>query len=902
MINSASKVRESRVGSNEENSGPWAWYVLVFTGIALTGFFPWLMVSRAYFQRKNKKAGLLSLLVNGVIFILISALLLKGEFVWWWFYVFVYPFDIAWAVAAWFFQRRSFGPAEKRYVLEEWRDWIPSLFIGALIGICAVTAFSILPSFEARTEMVQTFDSLDRETILFDFIRHSLWGLPIGLLLGLWWAGERKRFHVSHLVTFFSALLSFFIFIILFELLFVFLLHGGSSHLWMQDSQANLTLIPPWISGFRNSILSVAEYDATALFAVPLLFGAVYRIRDFWNKVFLIPLAYLCIFPASFLDVQRWKALQMQIVFNISSPDEDQRASAHKWADILLKRYPNHLQWPKIAEAQAIYYYEQKEFKKSKQLYTEIVNRFSHSNQWHWITSRAAQVPASPEFGKEGKTQKLKIPIVDYEAYLTHNWMALLSVIRYWEGPETAESEIKIRLKEVSREHDNIKLKSLVTPADLDDAAHHLGYQVFILPAGLEKAKDLLNAGFPVIHHNYRSFNLVFGFDETRSIMCAYSFSVLSERLRTMIRKEAEEILSTQKEGQGESKDRLFRIAGEVYTEYGFEYWKSDSLRYMGPFMSVVAPEQYADKIADALNFSQETLRKESKGNLQALVGLSFLRQAHPVQAMEWSKSALKNINNPLPGYVAFLAGIQWKNRDRNIRSEILLQSQFPDLAELFEYFDDPDIQKFIKDAGRKFEKDIDTDVIPWFILEAYISMLDKSNQEEFDLIVKIMKKRIKLNPDHSYCTFLANMYDWGEKRPEMLEALKQTVSAEPLDYKSKLKLAFGLVLLEKYSEAENVLEKIDLEKIKFDADYHFCLAAIAESKNKKSKALKHYKSAIQMRRYRAIYHLKYGKLLVEQGKKKEAEICLKWAAKIDANGKISEQATMLLDEIGNNK
>ncbi len=101
------------------------------------------------------------------------------------------------------------------------------------------------------------------------------------------------------------------------------------------------------------------------------------------------------------------------------------------------------------------------------------------------------------------------------------------------------------------------------------------------------------------------------------------------------------------------------------------------------------------------------------------------------------------------------------------------------------------------------------------------------------------------------------------------------------------------------YGSAKAVLDKTDLSKIKYDANYRFCLGAIAEWEGDEEKALRRYEEAVEMRRYKPIYHLKYGKLLLKEGRDREARKALTWAARIDGGEEIKGEAQRLLSNMG---
>lgn len=842
-------------GCQKPLPGPWPWYVLVLVGLAVSGFFAWLMLVWGLYQRGKKATASLTLAINFIIWIGSGWALLTLKMPWWRLTVSIYLFNLAWAISSWLFQRKTLGCAERRYKISEWKSWITPIAIGVIIGICFGTVFSIAPAFENRTEMQLALDSLDRQTVLWDFFTYSSLGLVAGLFLGFWWAGEQQRFRTSHVISFLSAFVLTITFWDLFWLFLSFLVHKGALKQNLASDLSDWAIIPPWVCGFHKSLLQMRSFDILSLIVVALLFGAASRIRDFGKRALLIPLTFIIGFPMSFSANEWWEDIQDQIIYDMRSPDAQTKTSAHEWAEILLTRYPNHLKWPEIAEDLAQYYYQRGEFEPSRSFYQKIIDRYGDSNQWYWVSMRARAALDDPDFGKPSSGRRLEIPMVDYEDYLTHNWMALLSVIRYWKGEEVSESEVIIKLKNLSMSDDKIELNPIVSLADLDDATRSLGYEVLILPADLANVKALVEAGIPVIHRCYNTFNVIFGFDENRSVVCAYSFKQLSSRLRKENRKEAREILSIGTKGRGESKKRLTRIANESYIEYSTTYWESPVLRYMGPLLAVVFPVQKTDIIAKALNTPLTKLKKESNGYLASLIGLSYLNHADPVYAVEWAKIGAQLTKDPFPLYVAHLAYVWWTSRNKMITSNLRLQDQIPELAQIFSYFNVPENLEFLKRSRFRFEQDLNNDMLPWIITQIYIQMLDRSNSSDLTRIMKLMHARVAINPDSSPdWEFLASTYEWSNDMPGLVKALTGAISANPLDYDAKLRLAVGYVSLEHYADAKAVLETIAAQSVKYDADYSFSLGAVAEWKGDVKTALRKYDEAIEMRRYKPQY------------------------------------------------
>lgn len=877
-------------------SGPWPWYVLVIAGFAISGLFPWLMVAWALYQRGQRRIALLAVGLNLAVFAAFAWATLTVSFVWQYVLTATYLVNLLWSFSAWVGQKYLLGAAPKRYYLHEWRSWLTPLVIGALFGVCLSVLFTIVPALQQRNEVWQIGETLDRESLLWDFFAALPWGGLVGLLIGFWWAGERERFHSGQILTFLPAVAATALLWSVLGLLFLFLAHKGTLADMFDSSSSYWAVVPPWTHGVGRVLLRLQLLDVSALIVVPLGFGAVSRIRDFGKQMLLIPLAFVCLLPRMFSENAWWTMIQDQIFYEMCSPSPHARAVAHEWAERLLQRYPEHLRWPQIANAVAQYFYEHGEYDRARVLYQDMIDRYSGVNQWHWSVNLAREALAMPDFGISPSGPSLSVPVVDYEEYLSTAWMSVLSVIRYWEGAEIPESEIKIRLKDLSRNADRINLSSLDSLVDLDDAVHQLGYDMFILAADVARLENLIAAGFPVIARRYNRMAVVWGFEESRNVASQYSFDYLSSRVRHERPKETREILELEAEGQGESQERLTRISYEAYDEFSLTTWKNPILRYSGPVMAVVLPTDRITSVAAILGSPLEQIQQEHQGYLATLIGLSYVENSDPEHAIEWAKVGAQKLTDPLPWYVAHLAETLWLSRNQTVKSVLPLQQQFPELAQIFAYFAEPVNRTFLDQARQRFLQDLPQNTIPEMILRRYKSFLDTSNPDESAQMIRILQNGLAIDPeDYHAWRQLANLYERAGDTAGMVAALRGAIAMYPTNFEDKLRLAYGLVVLEQYADAQAVLNTIDVGRIAYNADYMFCRAAIVESEGKIKQALQYYASAIEMRRHSPIYHLKYGKLLLQQGQTTQAQKALEWAARIDASGTIKQEAERLL-------
>lgn len=167
--------------------------------------------------------------------------------------------------------------------------------------------------------------------------------------------------------------------------------------------------------------------------------------------------------------------------------------------------------------------------------------------------------------------------------------------------------------------------------------------------------------------------------------------------------------------------------------------------------------------------------------------------------------------------------------------------------------------------------------------------------------MLKLIKARAAYDPSSTpNWILLANTCEWSGDTSGTINALEGAVSADPLNSRVKLRLAMAYVGRKHYEKAEHTLSQIDSAQVRYDADYQFCLATLAEWMGHPDQALKYYATAIEMRRYKPIYHLRYGKLLMAQGFDEKARQYLEWVARTDAENTRKNEAVNLLSKLNN--
>ncbi len=876
--------------------GPWPWYVLLLTGYCLSGLFPWLMVLWASFRRGKKRIAYAGLAANLAVCALLSFYTTQARIAWWRLDLWIDILSLVWAMSAWVFQRKTMGEAPQRYLWAERSKWIAPFVVGLLVGVSLYVVKNI-PAVLGLRHGLSGAEGLNRASVLWDILGNACKGLIPGTLLGLWWAGEHKRFSPSHIITFLAAYVALLCFLPLLGLGLLFLLTRGAVAAGRLYSSPQWAPIPAWVSGLPRVLRLIDKYDTLFYLVIPLMFGAVSRIRDFFKNLLWVPAAFLICVPFVYGSSSLWTVIQGRVIHDMSSPVAKTRTSAYGTAEEILARYPDHLKWPLIAEWVARHDYEQGRIEASRKLYRTIVERFKGVNRWSREVGDCEAALASPEFGNRALRQRIKLPMVDYESYLTANWMALLVDVMHWEGPKSNESDVGIKLKAVSKSDEKIELTPLVTMADLYEAARSLHYEVAIMPTGLAPIKDLLTAGFPVLLVANGRFGLVYGYDGGRSALLYYAFNGLSwQTRREAPGDQAREVFASKADGARVSNKRLDRIRLEAAGEYGVLGPEDPDLQYHAPFMAVVYPRSKAKALSAALHQPPDTIVRQTRGYLAGFIGLEFLHHADPVRALEWAKIGSGLVASPFPLYVGELSRLYWESRVETVREKLDFENQFPQLQETKKAFASPDNAAFLEKARMRFDKDFKRGVLPYFLLRQMESKLCPSDPKDLETFIWLSKTRVARDPsDSAGWKDLVGGYEYAKDLHGKISALEGLVAANPLDYRAKIDLAYSLVLKKDYGKAEVTLKATDPEMVRFDADYLFCRAAVAEWKKQPGKALAYYKKAIDICRFKSFYHYRYGRLLLARGQKTKAAMELTWAADTDAEGGIKSRARKLL-------
>ena len=857
------------------------WYAISIIGVLLTPFMAWLLVARsAYYAGKQQLgAAILIIEISVGIAIAFAGTVLPIE--WWRLDLGILIFNIICSLGAGIFQHVMIGPEFRiRLFAAPWRRMIAPLFCSAIFGYCAMVTLSIPAMIGEQSRLMQSMDVLDRSSILIDFLRKGMSGIPYGLFAGIWWCARADRFGMRAIIASILGSVMTFSATAVFLLGFIFVQHGGAfsafSHsVWW-------SCYPPWISGMPFWIKQTEDVlSLLGMLAAGLLFGAPESLAAFWKRASLPLAVVLCMLPYWNTDSDVARMVLDQMDYDMAHENPGARAATHRRIETFLLRYPQSGQWFRLAAEHADYLYDNGKYPQARSWWQRIACHGSTSRDW-WYTQRAQTILARTDFGVSADTAHLDMPMVDYESYFDDGWMTLTTLIHYWEHDKVPESKTKLRLKKLSNTEDGIRLKKIASLMDIDDAARSLGYRMAIVPACSLYVKSLVRHGLPVLYPAISSMDIAWGFDGGRSALQVYRFSRLSTRLKNQARKEADVIMSHAEEGKGRNAGRLRHIALECRYDRDLSMLESDAGRYMDPLCAVMYPADRCSTVSAALNMDSAAIARLSNGYRATVMSLECFDHLLLREAVDWARRGSALINDPLPRYAGALAFDAWEYRRYIALSTLPLSRAFAPLASLDSFFAAAPQRAFRDSCVRVFSDARAGGSAPQMMVWRYYSTIETSSAGDRRAGIACAQKELAVNPTYvQRWKWLISASEWEKNDSLIFSAFRGYLSAMPYDYPMKVRLAFEYVKRNRPGAADSVLREVVADSVNFNADYYFCLGAIAEWKKKTGDALAYYRKCTMMRRYKPEYYYRYAALLKSMGKDKEATRAREWADRL---------------------
>jgi len=856
------------------------WYVHIVGGWSLGFLLPWYLTGRQFYAHGRKVTA--AVLMTGAI-LLHALLCLAGYFADYSWDRVLFAASIAMlslSFLAWLVQRKTFGPAPRRLYPGEWRNWLAPILIAVFFGICLSVILGFFPMMAERIQEYQAEDLIARKVILWDFFRYAPYSLLFSLPVGLWWAGERQRFSAASVVSYFFGLILSYLLFTAISGLYYFLLSRGQA-----GGGGWSTELLPRLHGAARALHFVIDNDHSSFFLLPLLLGSVTGLAVFWKRSLTIfPLMIVSFMPLNFLIPDHWQIYQQQIHYELASPDMRQRAAAFDRAEVLLARFPDHEQWPEIAARVADYRYSQGEHDHARGLYGQVLERVQGAARWRQETAIAAAALSGERFGEEGTTFTLTVPSLRYESYMTGNWMALIRNIRYYESPQISEADTLIRLKDISEKDDKISLQAMPSLAELYNNAADLGYTVVLLSSGLADIEKLIRAGYPVIQPIRNTFYLLNGIDSGRTLVTGSHFSnILSGLKKEDLEGVADASLFGDKAEEAPVDKSSTRIDLLAETAIPFSFWQQPAQQDFAPRMAVVLPPERLSELAGVLGMSEQEMERTSNAALTALIGLAALDSGDVVQAVSWTQRSYRLAPDPFPLRIAHLAMLLWQSRESRVASSLQLERQLPVLEEVERFLTRPETAAFLHAAGEQFDRDLAAERLDWFSRMEYMDFLDRSSPEDRRILIGLLETNVRLQPDsRKDWLSLADLHAWEKDLDGMTASYRGALEAQNWSDELALKVAYLLIQRREFAEADRLLARIRPQSVKYQPDYAYCLAALADWRQDTPDADRYYRQAIEMRRYDSRYHLDYARMLDRLGAEREKSEKLKeWSARL---------------------
>jgi tetratricopeptide (TPR) repeat protein len=340
-------------------------------------------------------------------------------------------------------------------------------------------------------------------------------------------------------------------------------------------------------------------------------------------------------------------------------------------------------------------------------------------------------------------------------------------------------------------------------------------------------------------------------------------------------------------EGHGRSKDLLQRIGREADGMWHLDQWKTGRLKDAAGWMAALHPLDGQKAVAAALGRDARDLERAHRGRLAAMMALSYFDNADPVNCIRWAQIASQSIDEPLVWQAAYLGLTLWSQRSQRIGTAFQLEKQFAVLDGVNRFFETESVHQFTQAARARFAADQAAGRLTWPVRWRLLWLLDRHDAHDRQQMVALLEANVATNPaDASQWRLLADLHALDEDPGARAQALAGAWSADPRHAATALAWASACVVLDDLQQVERILEAIDPAKVRHESGYYFCLAALAEWKNKPRAALEHYARATDLCRYRPEYFRRYGRLLMAQGDAEAAKKAIAWATRIDSGGR----------------
>lgn len=887
------------------------WYVYAVTGHAATFLCSWFLLCRRIFNKGRKKTAILIFSVNLVLFAGSVLLSWYSHKPWYQLLALALAGNLIWSVIPWFAQRLYIGEAPRRYVISEWKTWIEPVCIALIIGIGLSVVHGIFVISSERVAVwTQGSDLRTTKVFLWELFRYIPVYLCYSAVVGIWWAGEGKRFSIVHVLTYLAGMLFFAVCISLLSVLILFLLFHGETHRGVYA----WNLMPVSVHGWKLGLNALNSADMTPFVIVPLFIGTVSRFRDFWLRSFIIfPLVSIALYATCFFPPDLWQTYQEEIIHELSDADPGRRTRAYVKLKRMLDRFPNHENRLGLLLRLADFYDEQERFKQADAVYSLVKSESRADSSIRQYAQAALNKPA-----QGSKTAMINMPMISYTDYMTNNWMVLLRTVHYFTSDELSEEDLLSTLKTISTDKDEIEPAVMPTLAELDDNVRFLGQDCLILPTDRRVTQVLLDNGFPVILPCKHSFLLIRGMAARRDFTIASNYTHVPALLRSNTGEDIsrEFALLGKKREQKENKEQSIRV--DLLSRYLIpgSFWGSPAQKDLAPFMAVVFPPAKAKDLAGIMGTDLQQLKKQSNARLSALIALNAIKTCDPVQAISWARKSNQLAASPLALQIAHLARLLWQSHTFMPLANLPLDRHLPALQKFNDTMNRELETTFMKQAAEQFHSDAQAGKLPWMIRAQYRDFLDRSNPAQRRTLLALAQQDTASDPDDIASRLLqANLYEWQDDQENISRALDAALHVrKPYKYiadkKSKaaenrvaIDLAVLYVNMGLMEKAEEVLAGTDPAVSFTSADYYYCKAAVSNWKGKKRQADALFQKAISIQKYTPDYHLAYARFLVQTGGSPDkARKALEWAIRIDPKGNIQPEAEKLLMEIKGQK
>ena len=502
--------------------------------------------------------------------------------------------------------------------------------------------------------------------------------------------------------------------------------------------------------------------------------------------------------------------------------------------------------------------------------------------------------PAEPEFIED-------VPIIRPAEFLTPEWQALLTMLKFWRKDMLPE-EFKAELVKISTTEDRINLLELKYLIQFKEFARRLGYQTFFKFGNVEGLNRCMREKIPVLVKIGNNYCPVLGYDACTKQFGIFTYFAQFKEEGRITRRRVKESIYMDKVSILESERREYK---ENFKKV-ISWWEEDCFKsdwqLRGNIIAFFFPEGEGENYLEKLGFNIEEVKLQTKAiSLFSLASLYEDRgDKSDAIRLFWKAHQL------IPERRLF------SQRIHICRMALEKVSSDPRVRDLGLDFDSKRHQNWkkgikgikaedLESCEATFEKDYKNGRLYIGALKSYLNLWDENFVQERKHLIHVLKSLIdSYTPSHSYGyrTILARVYRRNRNYKAFVREREDMALIKPADEDNRIELAKGYSELADFDLSWREWKKVCYVRRIWQPEYYYVICQRFSKKGLYWLAGRFLELSLMLDKTQPKYHIAKARLLIKMKRPDDARRMLQWVLEIYTDEKEREKAEVLIKRL----